>query len=157
MDDIRGLTKYPSLVFLRGQPCAAWLRLVGAEYCIPCDFFANHMARSTQTQETPGSCLTFHSLASDRETLTLRVTTFGSTRPPGTFVPLTLRQKTDRLRNQMHEKMGQCLRKLIGDPKSMKAGGSVVREFFIHDQQHFSFDQFISIRVQEVENKFIGA
>lgn len=83
----------------------------------------------------------------------LRVTTIGGSRSePGND---TTQQDLDSLRLQNAKAMHTYKEKLRNHSDS-KLGDSIVRDCFIHDSQHFTIEQDISIYVSKIEKSWIG-
>ena len=140
------------MIFLYGQPCALWLRSIGAKFGIDAEFFARHMEQSPRG--APEQSIIFRTLPSDQKYLRLRINTVGSSRPaPGATA--VSEDSADELRTHTLAKLQQCI-KYLRDPTAISTGDSMLRDFHIHDEANFSFDQYISICAKQIGSRWMG-
>lgn len=147
---------YSTLLFLRGYARPEWLNAVGARYSVDPEFFLRHL--NSFFQSTHSNYFTSPALPS-RSTSMLRlcITTigrWGGRRQYGKKMSQNdLHLRRYRAEGSLHRHIGGVSRSSDGD---IKLGDSMVRQFSIHDEEHFSIEQDISVYVTKCGNRWIG-
>lgn len=138
-DSLTGLTEFAEhplpqgdsghLLFLRGYPSNKWLKLIGVRYQTDPEIFRRHLnTRHKQDfYDLPGVPSSSHNI------LRLSVTSIGK------------RYGTTLGREDGEQALATYFRELGTDPSII--GESLVRNFSVYDDEHFSIEQNISICV----------
>jgi hypothetical protein len=132
------------LIFMRGCPTPEWLLAIGAFYHIDPEFFQRHLdfrqgLRSNYSQPSLPSTLA--------SAVRLQMTTIGvsATRP---LADSSQQEVLEALRGENKVRLKEYRRNLR-DLLGMKIGEPMVRDCAIHDLQHFSITQDISLYVDQ--------
>jgi hypothetical protein len=126
------------LIFLRGYPSAKWLALVGHLFQVGPDYWRHHLdflslSTGTFSQERP--------LPSTRGSLfQMRLGSIGSW---GRFWQLS-HHSIQTLRKMAADDMERYYNAL-GDGHGWKQADSVVRQYILHDKEHFSIEQKVTV------------
>ncbi|CAN9437560.1 unnamed protein product [Alternaria alternata] len=96
----------------------------------------------------PDPRLVFRQLPSTQQFLRLRITTTGSGRPAKSLSANASQDEVETFRTRVVKKFKECA-ELLRDPVTMTVGGSIIRDFFVHDECNYSFDQYISVCVKQ--------
>lgn len=123
------------VLFLRGFPTPEWVRKIGWYYCVDPEFFRRHLDFSLFSHQ---HWFSSPSLPSTSSTIVrLRVTTLGrrTTRVPD----------LEKARRETQESMETYIEEMSEPELQGNLGESIVRRFSLHDNQHFSLEQDISI------------
>lgn len=145
------------LVFLRGYPSEKWLTSLGSQYNVNPEFWARHLDFLSETPATQSTTPLMLPSASD-DVFRLRFTTVGSYGP---WRPQLDQAGLRKLRESSARQMEQYKEKLRQGYLSRhewRHGDSIIRQFTIHDQEYFSFDQIGTIylsRPDETTNEWL--
>ena len=147
---------YGTLLFLRGYARPEWLNAVGARCSVDPEFFVRHL--SLFFQSTHSNYFTSPALPSGSTSmLRLCVTTIGSRGPHRkhgkNLVQRDIQSLRCRAENSLREHFEGVSRSSDND---LKLGDSMVRHFSVHDEEHFSLEQDISLCVTNSGNGWIG-
>jgi hypothetical protein len=125
---------------MRGYPSPQWLNHIGSKFDIDPEFFFRHL-QFDQLQRTPTHPTHFFmpSLPSVAEIIPIRITSILSdySSQPDTIADL---------RRSCKEHMAEYLNNLTNSLK-VSISEPIVRRFSVHDKQHFSIEQMITICV----------
>ncbi|KAI9733659.1 MAG: hypothetical protein M1834_003261 [Cirrosporium novae-zelandiae] len=144
------------LLFLCGHPSPEWLNALGAKYRIDPEYFQRHLDfRSTVGRPDyfplPSLPCAFPNM------IRLPLTSIGCRMTKGRTRDDISQKELDGLRKETLEAMKKYLEKLSqGRESELKLGDSIVRHFSVHDNQHFSFEQDISIYVGKSQKGWIA-
>lgn len=144
------------LLFLRGYPSPEWLNCIGAKYRADPEFFQRHLTPKSESSYISPPFTTAPSLPSVQAGMVaLHITTIGF-RISGGRARLA-QAELDVLRDEAAHSMADYISHLssLHSPRIALAD-SIVREFSIHDSEHFSIEQKLSIEVIPHENNWIG-
>lgn len=144
------------LLFLRGYPSEKWLTSLGSQYEVNPEFWARHLDFLSETPATQSTTPPMLPSSSD-DVFRLRFTTVGSYGPGS---PRLDRAGLRRLRESSARRMEQYGAKLRQGYLSQEwcHGDSIIRQFTVHDQEYFSFDQIGTIylsRPDETTNEWL--
>lgn len=145
-----------NMVFMRGYPSPEWLNSIGAKFRIDPEFFQRHLNFSSQTANTlPSLTLIPPPPSVQTDTVTLHVTTICLRLSDGR-VQLS-QDSLDAARELASQDMAKYITSLstLNSPR-VTLGDSVVREFSIHDSEHFSIEQMVSINISQCGNGWLG-
>lgn len=134
------------LVFLTGNPSPEWLSAAGAKYHIDAEFYQQHLEYRPTGQHD-----FFHlpSLPSvSQNVITLCFTTIGFIQPLGRDVS---RDEIHRVRLESNEQIQRRFRQDYGI-----AGSSIVRRFYLHDENLFTIEQEASIQILQNNGEWLG-
>ncbi|CZR65065.1 uncharacterized protein PAC_14965 [Phialocephala subalpina] len=147
-----GISSTGYLLFMRGNPTPEWLNTIGYSCNVDPDFFLKHLDfRSTAGKQ---DYFNLPSLPSTNENfIRLRWTTIGS-RLANFEINGHDQGRIDLLRKDSAKKMEQYLQDIRSTHK-MSICDSFVRRFAVHDENHFSLEQDVSICVNTVGNGWI--
>lgn len=132
------------LLFLRGQPSSQWIRLLGAKYGIEHEFFSQHVIPHDEFFYDNEPLLMNH------KSLRLRLSTLGS-RGPKIACRKCSQKELARLRTVVADKLSESSDTFIRDPRSTR-----IRDIFVHDGEHFSVEQYISIYLHRTPTCWTG-
>lgn len=126
------------LIFLRGWPSQRWINRIGAKYHIEPEIFRRHLPLGYDQDvfDIPGPP------SSSANTVRLKVTTLG-------------KRETATVERHEAKKALQMQFQKLSDGTSAP-GQSIVRNFSVHDEEHFSMEQEISISVLRRGHGWIG-
>ncbi|KAK3935811.1 hypothetical protein QBC46DRAFT_461874 [Diplogelasinospora grovesii] len=161
-DDLKFLLEDPNqihtgtLIFLRGHQPARWLNLIGATFSVDPEFYRRHL----NFGQAPGGTESFsdsslpsghsHMIQISIATLGLRSTQQGMSFQDN-------HENLQALRDQSYKMINQYLSKLsVARAGTVSQGDSIVRDFALHDRQHFSISQEISIYVGSKDGKWLA-
>jgi hypothetical protein len=128
------------LLFMQGYPSPQWLNHIGSKFDIDPEFFCRHL-EFEQLQRAPTHFF-MSSLPSAGEIIRIRMTSILS-RDDFHFQPA--HTITD-LRNSCKVHMAEYLNNLVKS-LNVSVSESIVRRFSVHDKQHFSIEQMVTICV----------
>lgn len=144
--------KQPSgrLLFMEGYPSPQWLNHLGSKFDIDPEFYFRHL-EFDHIQKTPTHFF-MSSLPSVAEIIRIRITSILS-RNDFQFEP---EHTIADLRKTSEVHMDEYLNNLV---KSLKVSlsESIVRRFSVHDKQHFSIEQMVTICVTHKSPGWTGA
>jgi len=138
------------LLFIRGHPSPEWLLAIGSSYQLDPEFFRRHLDFRLGRQE-------FFSSPSLPSTSTamirLRTTTIGglqqvSARDDGQSRLEILQAESARSMDEYRKRL-----RSLSDPS---LGDSIIRDCSVHDLQHFSVEQDVSVNICKTENSWAG-
>ncbi|KAL9095195.1 MAG: hypothetical protein Q9165_002451 [Trypethelium subeluteriae] len=138
------------LLFMKGYPSPKWLSSIGATYQIDSEFFQRHLDFRHVPQDhflTPLLPSASSSMAK------LRITTVGETISRGSTSHS--QEKLEGFRTRTERSLGVYLETLRSGSGS-NLGDSIIRQCSLHDMQHFSIEQDISIYVCKKEASWVG-
>lgn len=143
------------ILFLNGHPSPQWLNAIGGRFCIDPEFYRRHL--NFRAGISRPEYFTLPALPSASNTMArLRITTIGHRQPRlGLSASRRSQKHLDRLRAQATNDMLQY-RNILGTENVWKTGDSIVREFTIHDEEHCTIEQDISICIDRVGQSWIG-
>ena len=143
------------LLFLRGNPSPEWLNRIGAQYNVDPEFFRRHLDLGTTIGRQNYFELPF--LPSTMENmLSLRIITIGSRKAPNRRYPPT-QNELEHLRQEARTSMKAYLDRISrGKDPELQLGDSIVRDISVHDSEHFSIEQNISIHILKAMAGWIG-
>ena len=141
------------LLFLRGSASPKWLNYIGDTYTVNPEFFNRHRDFALGEQDY----LPLPSLPSaNPNMLRLHVTTVGTRNATGKNTDLS-QDELDAARAETHDSMKEYLARLCRNRNfKLQLGDSIVRDFSIHDKEHFSMEQYISINITKAPQGWIG-
>lgn len=145
-----------AVLFMRGFPSPEWLNSVGAKFRIDPEFFQKHLNFSSETANALPSITLTPSLPSvQTDTVTLYVTTICQ-RLSDSRGHLS-QDYLDEARELASQEMAKYVSSLSGlNCPRITLGDSVVREFSIHDSEHFSIEQALSINISRCGKGWLG-
>jgi hypothetical protein len=148
-----GASETGHLLFLRGNPSPEWLNTIGYKCNVDPEFFLRHLDfRSTAGKPDYFNLPSLPS--SNGNFLRLHWTTIGSR--GANFERNGHDQKEiELLRDEGARTMAQYLDHTSSD-RRMKVCDSFVRRFAVHDETHFSFEQDVSVCVNQIGKSWIG-
>jgi hypothetical protein len=139
------------ILFIRGFPSPQWLNQIGATFDVDPEFFYRHIeisADSTSSTATPDYYCAPH-LPSSADIIQLRISNIGSwdnSRSLGSI---------ETLRKDCSASMNLHLEDFLR-LRNMSVCDSIVRRFTVHDIQHFTVEQMISIKVLRHDRRWTG-
>lgn len=137
------------LLFMQGYPSPRWLNHIGSKFDIDPEFFFRHLQFEPSQRALTHFFLS--SLLSVAEVIRIRITSILS-RDCFQFQP---EHTITDLRSSCKAHMAEYLNNLV---KSLKVSvsDSIVRKFSVHDKQHFSIEQMVTICVTHDPRGWIG-
>ncbi|KAL9078238.1 MAG: hypothetical protein Q9157_002856 [Trypethelium eluteriae] len=129
------------LLYMRGYPSPEWVLSIGTSYQIDPEFFQSHL---DFRQGQQNYFLSPPLPSSSARTIKLRVTTIGETQlgaPTGSS-----QEKLESLRTQNEKALNAYVERTRGGYE-LGLGDPIVRQCSLHDLQHFSIEQDITIHV----------
>ncbi|KAI0811538.1 hypothetical protein GGR55DRAFT_105155 [Xylaria sp. FL0064] len=127
------------LLFLRGYPSADWLCHIGRELNLEYEFYYQHFSLVSQLSIAESYSHPPLSLIST-DTIQLTFTSIGSWDNHGSGIDLT------SARARLGEDMKAFLEDLNRN-QGPKLCDSIVREFEVHDLEHFSIEQLVTVKL----------
>jgi hypothetical protein len=142
------------ILFLNGHPSPQWLNAIGGRFCVDPEFYQRHL--DFRAAISRPDYFTLPALPSASETMArLRITTIGYRQPRLGFSAHQHPQRyLDRLRSEAAKGMTQYENTLRMEDK-WKTGDSIIRDFAIHDTEHFTIEQDISICIDRIGHGWI--
>lgn len=143
------------ILFLNGHPSPQWLNAIGGKFCVDPEFYQRHLDFRADIGRP--DYFTLPALPSASETMTrLRITTTGYRQPKSGFPAYQHPQMyLDKLRSDAAKGMRQYENILRTEDK-WKTGDSIIRNFAIHDTEHFTIEQDISVCIDRIGHGWIG-
>jgi len=138
------------LLFLRGYPSPEWLNNIGWLCNIDPEFILRHL-NFAQSATERGYFTTPNLPSSNANILSLRLPTIGYRQ----FDKNITQKEIEELRRTAESKMQEYQSDLKLE-KDIQPGDSVVRSFAVHDQEHYSMEQDISVCVNEFGKGWIS-
>ncbi|KAF2232580.1 hypothetical protein EV356DRAFT_534509 [Viridothelium virens] len=138
------------LLFMKGYPSPNWLSSIGATYRIDPEFFQRHLDFRHMSQD---HFLTPSLPSASSSMVKLRITTIGETRPGGSTSHSQEKLEYFRTRN---ERSLSAYIETLRSGSGPRLGDSIVRQCSLHDMQHFSIEQDISIYVVKKDASWVG-
>ncbi|KAF2815317.1 uncharacterized protein BDZ99DRAFT_435597 [Mytilinidion resinicola] len=135
---------------MRGHPSPEWLLAIGESYQLDPEFFQRHIDSSISRQDNFSSPPL---PSASTLMIKLRITTLGVS--PQTSKSLDEQWNLENLRLQNAKPMNDYHHKTKKLSDS-KLGDSILRECSVHDFQHFSIEQDISIHVIKTWKGWVG-
>ncbi len=131
------------LLFLNGHPSPQWLTAIGSRYQVDPRYFQSHLEFRTATERR--NCFAWPSLPSSTDDIIrIRMITLGAQVANSPVLGLDL----ESIRLHAEKRMGQYFRDLNTET-NVQLGDSVVRRFNIHDMEHYSLEQEVSVCFQK--------
>lgn len=137
------------IVFMHGLPSPQWLNAIGAQYSVDPEFYRRHLDFHAQTGRP--DYFTMPPMPSEMNSIIrLCVTTIGHVGDDHKMNRKSLETRRETSARQM-EKYLSALRR-----DNWSLGESLVRDFDIHDESHWSLEQRISLCVAQNGNEWTG-
>ncbi|KAI9794812.1 MAG: hypothetical protein M1816_002940 [Peltula sp. TS41687] len=135
------------LLFMRGNLSPDWLNAIGAKFRVDPEFFQRHLDfRSTvgRPEYFPLPPLPSAAVNMTR----LRLVTVGNRTVEARSRTWPDQHQLETWRQEGAKSLRSFVEKLtMGRESDTKSGDSIVREFSVHDHQHFSFEQDMSLHI----------
>lgn len=145
-----------ALLFLRGHQPAEMLNALGARYRVDPEFFRQHLELGSRTGASRN--ISSNSLPSTWANI-IRVpcVTIASRSTSSAIPQLSNQSKLLKIRDETERLLDNHVEKFIqGRETNLPHGRSVVRRFFVHNLQHFSLEQEISLYVATQSKGWVG-
>ena len=131
------------LLFLDGHPSPHWLSAIGSRYQVDPRYFQSHLEFRRVSERR--NCFPWPSLPSSTDDIVrIRMITLGAQVANSSVLGLDL----ESMRLHAEKKMGPYSRDLNTET-NVQLGDSVVRRFNVHDMEHYSLEQKVSICFQK--------
>lgn len=144
-------SEFGHLVFLKGHPSPEWILSIGARYQVDPEFFRRHLDFLAGFRDA------YYSLpplpSTTKAGFKLRSTTIGTS--ISTAQTDNMQHTLDQFRIDNRANL-ETYREKLRESYDPGLGDSIVRESSIHDLQHFSFEQDISVYVTAYYNSWAG-
>ncbi|KAF2727236.1 hypothetical protein EJ04DRAFT_506027 [Polyplosphaeria fusca] len=161
--DVAGFSKVASdsedlnvLLFLRGHQPPEMLNAIGAKYRVDPEFFRQHLdlgSRVDQSGNSPFTCLP----STCGNIVRLPSITVASRSSGSGLSRFHHHNKLSKIREETAKRLEDHIHNIRqGRESQLPQGTSLVRDFAIHDYQHFSLDQEISVYVAGNGKRWIG-
>lgn len=145
-----------TLLFLRGYAKPEWLNAVGARYSVDPEFFLRHMELFFKSAQS--NYFTDPALPSDSTSmLRFCITTIGRRHRSWRYDEARAQSNIHLLRRRAESGLQSHIEGVSrGLDEDLKLGDSMVRHFSVHDEEHFSLEQDISVYVTKLGSGWIG-
>lgn len=144
------------LLFLRGNIAPEWLNAIGAKFHLDPEFFQRHLDFKRMVGRPDYFALPSLPSAANHMTR-FRLNTIGyimrQHRHRGWLEQVdldTTRQRAEDSWSAYHERLSR------GRGGEHRPGDSIVRDFSVHDHDHFSLEQDISVNITSTGDKWLG-
>ncbi|KAK0104318.1 hypothetical protein ONS96_005404 [Cadophora gregata f. sp. sojae] len=143
------------LLFLNGHPSPQWLNAIGGKFCVDPEFYHRHLDFRAAIGRP--NYFTLPSLPSSSDTMTkLRINTIGYRQPRlGLSAQRNPQKYLDGLRSEATKSMVDY-ENILSMENKWKTGDSIVRDFAIHDAEHFTIEQDISICIDRTGHGWVA-
>ncbi|RHZ70337.1 hypothetical protein CDV55_108290 [Aspergillus turcosus] len=135
----------PKLIFMRGLPSPEWLLSIGVKFQVDPEFFQRHLGFYEELLPHEHHFVNPSLPSANKCIARLRVTTVGYSKIDNTKDP---QQMVESLQRENAEKMN-TYRQRVKSRLHYMTGDSVFREFSIHDLEHFTIEQDITISISQ--------